>query len=160
MIRSTIFISQTIALINYYGFDLEEYTVKQLMVKWSKAHEHSWLYLAVIEAIYQGRFKAISVEQILSLWSRKGTPHYHFNIEFEKLICTNVTSNLEETIGLDEDFFQVINNHPQTSPPLNSRVQKNNCLPLVLYHSPITQFKPLEDYSHCYSKLKALAESP
>ncbi len=163
MITSTIFINQTIALINYYGFDLEQYTVQQLMIEWSKNHEHSWLYLAVVEAIYQGRFKATSIEQILSFWSRKGTPCYHFNREFEHLICANVTPKVEEIISLAQDFCQLTNNHHQINHFLDSSVQKdkdeeNNCLSVLISPPPISQFKPLENHSYCYSKLKALAD--
>ena len=163
MIRSTIFINQTIALINHYGFDLEQSTAKYVIVKWLKNYEHSWLYLAVIEAIYQGRLKAISVEQILSFWLRKGKPSYHFTREFENLICTNVTPKVEDMISLDEYFCQVTNNHSQINHLLNSSVQKNkdeenNCLSVLISPPPISQFKPLENHSYCYSKLKALAD--
>ena len=46
----------------------------------------SWVRLATIEALYQGRYKAISVKQILIFWQRRGQPICHFNLEFEAIV--------------------------------------------------------------------------
>jgi hypothetical protein len=161
--KRIILINQTISLINYYKFDLSQYAAKDLILQWAREYKCSWLYLAVIEAIYQGRLKAISVGQILSLWTRKGIPSYHFNAEFESLICTNVTTNIEEMITGNEDLLKETELHPQVSYHVNSSLKKNqhggnNHSLIVVHKSPITQFKPLEDYSHCYFQIKALAD--
>ena len=104
-------ISQTVELMNSYGLDLYGYTIEEIISQWLNKYHAAWIRLAVIEALYLGRYKAISVEQILSVWSRLGNPNPHFSHEFERLICrklprnstelpenTSVTSSLEEKI--------------------------------------------------------------
>lgn len=165
MNESVIFINQTIALINYYSFDLGEYTAKELIIKWSKKCPHYWLPLAVIEAIYQGRLKAISVQQILNLWNRHGYPSYHFSAEFERLISNNIVSTWAEIISLDEhdnnlheekDTSQEVVNSANSCP--QETEINDNITAIVVYESPIKKFQPLEDYSHCYSQLKSLVQ--
>lgn len=74
-------------LLTRYSFDLDGYTVEQLVDAWLHHYPIKWVRLAVIEALYQGRYKAISVEQILNLWQRRGKSLYRFNHEFERIIC-------------------------------------------------------------------------
>lgn len=165
MNESVIFINQTIALINYYSFDLGEYTAKELIIKWSKKFPHYWLPLAVIEAIYQGRFKAISIEQILNLWTRYGHPNYHFKPEFENLISNDIVSTWAEIISLDEHDNNLHEEKDTSQEVVNSAnsyseeiENNNNVTAIILYESPIKKFQPVEDYSHCYSQLKSLVQ--
>ncbi len=74
-------------LLTHYGFDLNGYNASELINSWQVEYPVHWLHLAVIEALYQGRYKAISVQQILTFWRRKGETTYHFNMEFERMIC-------------------------------------------------------------------------
>jgi hypothetical protein len=74
-------------LLTRYSFDLGEFTVEQLVNAWLHNYPTKWIRLAVIEALYQGRYKAFSVEQILNLWSRRGRSLHRFNHEFERIIC-------------------------------------------------------------------------
>jgi hypothetical protein len=76
------------ALLIHYSFDLTGYTAIELVNRWQNQYPLDWLHLAVIEALYQGRYKAISVQQILAFWQRRGQILYHFNMEFERLICS------------------------------------------------------------------------
>jgi hypothetical protein len=76
------------ALLIHYSFDLSGYTAIELVYRWQNQYPVDWLHLAVIEALYQGRYKAISVQQILAFWQRRGQVIYHFNMEFERLICS------------------------------------------------------------------------
>jgi hypothetical protein len=156
--ESANFIKKTIALMNYYSFDLGEYTTKELIIKWSKKYPHFWLPLGVTEAIYQGRCKAISVEQILIIWNRHGIPHYHFGMDFEALISKNVFNNLEEEIVLEEmeNIKKEKLNKPK-SPIKKNYHNSSNSSAIIVYKSPIKEFEPLEDYSHCYFQLKSLA---
>jgi hypothetical protein len=82
------------SLLEHYGFDLGEQTSGQLLDRWGDQCDPRWIRLALIEALHQGRYKAVSVEQILSLWSRRGQPSYHFDREFEALICNNQPQDL------------------------------------------------------------------
>lgn len=84
-------------LLVHYSFDLGHLTAAELVDKWLKNYPARWLRLAIIEALYQGRYKSISVEQILACWQRRSKPIYHFNLEFEQLICGKLPgANLPE----------------------------------------------------------------
>nr|WP_071599895.1 hypothetical protein [Mastigocladopsis repens] len=83
-----------IALLIHYSFDLSGYSASELVDLWQKQYPGNWLHLAVIEALYQGRYKAISVQQILICWQRRGQAIFHFNMEFERLICSKFPQSL------------------------------------------------------------------
>ena len=74
------------ALMVHYDFDLGGYSIEQLLRTWLQYYQPGWVRLAAIEALYQGRYKAISVDQLLFFWHRRGNPCTHFNGEFERLI--------------------------------------------------------------------------
>ncbi|MEB3358905.1 MAG: hypothetical protein VKK04_19425 [Synechococcales bacterium] len=74
-------------LLSRYGFDLEGRSPQFTIARWRQHYPESWLRLAVLEALYQGRYKVVSVEQILRLWQRRGHPVCHFNGEFARIIC-------------------------------------------------------------------------
>jgi hypothetical protein len=150
--ESLILIKQTIALINYYSFDLGQYTAKELIIKWSKKYPHFWLPLAVLEAIYQGRLKGVSVEQILNRWDRMGIPNYQFNAEFEELVSHNIDDDFTEIINLEETLDS------QVEISMNNQELQENYYRIVSDKSPIKIFQPVKDYSHCYSQLKSLSK--
>ncbi len=77
-------------LLVHYSFDLNHWSAEELVQKWLQDHPAKWLRLAIIEALYQGRYKSISVEQILMCWHRRSKAMYHFNLEFERLICAKL----------------------------------------------------------------------
>ncbi|WP_042341209.1 hypothetical protein [Calothrix sp. PCC 7507] len=82
------------ALLIHYSFDLSGYTASELIKRWQAHYPDDWLHIAVIEALYQGRYKAVSVQQLLTFWQRRGQPTYHFNMEFERMICSNFPESL------------------------------------------------------------------
>jgi len=88
-------IVQTKALLMCYGFEIKGHTVGEIVEELLNKYSPIWLRLATIEAIYLGRYKIISVEQILSIWLRKGNPSYHFNHDFERLICRKLPEYLK-----------------------------------------------------------------
>ncbi|MCX7594454.1 MAG: hypothetical protein N2235_11950 [Fischerella sp.] len=81
-------------LLIHYSFDLGGYSASELVNRWQKQYPDSWLHLAVVEALYQGRYKAVSVQHILTLWQRRGQASFHFNMEFERLICSKFPESL------------------------------------------------------------------
>ncbi|WP_242053776.1 hypothetical protein [Nostoc sp. FACHB-888] len=83
-----------IALLINYSFDLSGYTANELVERWQTQYPLNWLHLAVIEALYQGRYKAVSVQQILVFWQRRDQATYHFNMEFERMICSKFPQSL------------------------------------------------------------------
>jgi hypothetical protein len=107
-------VAYAIALLQHYEFELRGYTAQELVHLWVKSYSAYWVRLAVIEALYQGRYKAISVEQILAVWARRGQPLHRFNHEFERLISRKLPQKLAT--------FQVRrsrNRNEQVSPDLN-----------------------------------------
>jgi hypothetical protein len=92
--RSSDAAAYAVSLLHHYGFELGGYTIVQLLLAWQEQYPAAWIRLATIEALYQGRYKAISVEQILALWQRRNQPLYHFNHEFERLVCDNLPESL------------------------------------------------------------------
>ncbi|MDF5725227.1 MAG: hypothetical protein PUP91_33205 [Rhizonema sp. PD37] len=83
-----------IALLIHYSFDLSGYSANEIVNSWQKQYPLNWLHFAVIEALYQGRYKAVSVQQILNLWQRRGQATFHFNMEFETMICSKFPEKL------------------------------------------------------------------
>ena len=94
MTEVTAISAQAAALLAHYGFDLGGKKAEKLAGEWLTKYPGYWLRLAVVEALYQGRYKAVSVGQLLSMWHRIGEPLYHFNREFERLVCNNFPQNL------------------------------------------------------------------
>lgn len=79
-----------LCLLRYYGFDLNAYTVEEQMADWLEHYPARLIVQAIIEALYQGRYKTVSVDQILALWQRRGQTICHFNHEFERLVGGNL----------------------------------------------------------------------
>jgi hypothetical protein len=103
------------ALLTHYSFDLSGYSASELIRRWQAHFPIDWLHLAVIEALYQGRYKAVSVQQILNFWQRKGQATYHFNMEFERLICSKFPESLT---SISTSFLYPVNK--------NATVDKTN----------------------------------
>jgi hypothetical protein len=125
---------QIIALLSHYGFDLRGYAPDELAIQWLNTYPEHWVRLAVIEALYQGRYKSVSVEQLLSFWARRQHPIFHFNHEFERLICrklprhlTNLSKDPDEDLTLSfwnqHDFRSDVTKEPPqlSSPPVVSK---------------------------------------
>ncbi|HIK27756.1 MAG: hypothetical protein N3E45_16345 [Oscillatoriaceae bacterium SKW80] len=87
-------IQSAIALLTCYNFDLGGNTAEQVVSRWLNDYQPIWIFWAIIEALYQGRYKGVSVEQILVCWKRRNQPLYHFNTEFERIVCRNFPCNL------------------------------------------------------------------
>lgn len=73
-------------LMTRYSFDVEGHSLNCWIEQWLEHYPAGWIPGAVVEALYQGRYKAISVWQILDLWRRRGKPLQHFNREFERMV--------------------------------------------------------------------------
>lgn len=78
---------QAAALLVGYRFDLGSHDARQWVSLWLESYRPAWIRDAVIESLYQGRYKALSVRQILELWQRRGNPIRHATREFEVAIC-------------------------------------------------------------------------
>lgn len=78
---------QAAALLNGYHFELGNHDAPQWVALWLDFYRPEWIRDAVIEALYQGRYKAFSVRQILELWQRRGKPIRHTTHDFESAVC-------------------------------------------------------------------------
>lgn len=83
-----------IDLITCYSFDLGAQSAERAVAEWLSRYSLVWVRLAIIEALYQGRYKAVSVQQILMLWERRDAPIYHFTSEFARIVASPVPRNL------------------------------------------------------------------
>lgn len=78
---------QAAALLENYHFELGHHDARQWVSLWLEFYRPSWIREAVIEALYQGRYKSVSVRQILELWQRREQPIRHASHEFEAAVC-------------------------------------------------------------------------
>jgi hypothetical protein len=113
-------------LLKRFSFDLNELTAEQLTFIWLDQYPARWVPLSLVEALYQGRYKAVSIEHILRLWQRRGQPLYHFNHEFERIIRGRFSRNLlthSTAISLNTQTiaqFVPLNEHDTRLQPLSS----------------------------------------
>lgn len=82
-------LTTTVSLLTYYSDEGGSQPQTSLLDHWLEHYPPEWVRLALIEAIYRGRYKTVSVGGLLTDWQRRGQPIYHFNREFEALICHN-----------------------------------------------------------------------
>lgn len=78
---------QAAALLEGYRFEMGNHDARQWVALWLEFYRPVWIRDAVVEALYQGRYKSRSVRQILELWERRGQPIRHATHEFEAAVC-------------------------------------------------------------------------
>lgn len=102
-------------LLRYYGFDITMATTAELLDHWQSQYPSDWIRLAVIEALYRGRYKQKSVEEILRRWHTLGQPQVNFNADFEGLIAAKIDSFEPQLLS---DHLEQINRQdtPETLP--------------------------------------------
>ncbi|EKQ69266.1 hypothetical protein OsccyDRAFT_1891 [Leptolyngbyaceae cyanobacterium JSC-12] len=122
-------------LLRHYSFELGQYNLSQQVDIWLDYYPAQWLPTAIIEALYQGRYKAISVEQILNIWQRRGHPVYHFNHEFERLVCGNL---------------------PRPPEPASTKIPLPPCKPALSYRRMLLELPSVR----AASQLERLSEIP
>ena len=157
------------ALLTKYDFDLAGETSKDIIARMQNNYQLEWLSLAVIEALYLGRYKAISVQQILILWERRGQPIYHFNSEFQNIITRNVLTNL--TIQIDTQSLETETNPNFLQEKLPKRSKfvslpsnpfeansKNQTQNLVQQQVPVQAAQSKIKHTNFYTKLQAIVK--
>ncbi len=166
--------NQIATILSNYGFEMRGYTAQELMQRWLRDYPLRWIKMAVVEALYQGRYKVISIEEILKIWFRRGQPTYHFTYEFERLVCEksdmfaqeeprkpreksesdkSSTTLLEDPKQVMTDIEQLFSEIPPSVTdhlPSPQRSSSHNT-------RSIAEFTPLLDGSLLYTKLKAIA---
>jgi hypothetical protein len=133
--------STTLELLSYYSLEGDRYpkpiskaSKAQVLNRWLQIYPEQLVRLALIESLYQGRYKMISVEQLLALWSRRGQPTYHFNHEFEALVCHDVPHQMEQAVT----FIDSGRDLPQQSAAAN--------LPLASQQVALAESEAKPDY--------------
>lgn len=94
-------------------FDLGAWEVEPVMADWLQRFDIVWIHSAVIEALYQGRYKLVSVTQILHLWSRRGYPVRHYSREFETIISGQSSLFLTASADLEAERVEKLGAAPQ-----------------------------------------------
>lgn len=74
-------------LLQHYSFELGGLRPNEWVAEWRDRYPEHWLRSAIVEALYQGRYKVVSVVQILDMWERRGQSVCHYNGEFERMVC-------------------------------------------------------------------------
>lgn len=87
-------VASTSALLLHYSFDLHNRSLNQVVSKWFNVYPPKWVVGAVVEAIYQGRYKVASVDCILFLWYLRGSPLQHFDYDFLNIVCSKVLQSV------------------------------------------------------------------
>ncbi|HEY9816411.1 MAG TPA: hypothetical protein V6D20_11510 [Candidatus Obscuribacterales bacterium] len=105
-----------IDLITCYSFDLGAQSAERAVAEWLSRYSLVWVRLAIIEALYQGRYKAVSVQQILMLWERRDAPIYHFTSEFARIVASPVPRNLNAAEHLDIEVEAEDSDRPPSDP--------------------------------------------
>jgi hypothetical protein len=113
------------ALLVHYSFELPNDKAEELVSVWLRQYPANWVLLAVIEALYQGRYKSISVEQILAFWQRRNKSLPHFNSDFQRLVCRKLPQNLSG--GESSELWEVATEELETTlPEVNSQPVESN----------------------------------
>lgn len=109
-------------LLTSYSFDAETYQTKAVIAEWLAEFGPVWISHAITEALYQGRYKLISVDQILKLWQRRGQPIRHFNREFESIIlgqallCPTGYGDGSDSFTIGDATSPALSESPSVSP--------------------------------------------
>ena len=144
-----IYPEQLIELISRYGFDLEGQSPEFWIAQCRQDYPVEWIYLAIMEALHQGRYKIISIEQILRLWLKRGSSVYHFGEDFEFLINRTVPG--ESVSSISSMFID--------SPSWPITLDEDHSVDTYNDNLRISEFIPLVDASNFYQRLKALVEA-
>ena len=150
-------VADAVALLSQYNFELKGYRASELVSQWLKTYSAVWIRLAVIEALYQGRYKAFSVEQILAGWARRDRPLYRFNHEFERLVCRKLPHNLINDDTSDLPDLPEEDAESETDLNVTETINGGDWTRPEAGKSPIDRFKPTGG-DRFYLKLKAVAE--
>ncbi|MDJ0510374.1 MAG: hypothetical protein QNJ64_14130 [Crocosphaera sp.] len=155
-------VNQIETLLTRYGFEVKQVTITELIETWLASYSAYWIRLAIIEALYQGRYKAVSVEHILALWKRLGHPVYHFTYEFERLITRHifleeVTNNqqihqsetVEESVCIDKPI-EVTPKNTVTFTPIQELVKKI-VIPVSISAQQLSRKADTKELSHDFT---------
>ncbi|MGA1409905.1 MAG: hypothetical protein ACO37W_09240 [Prochlorotrichaceae cyanobacterium] len=111
-------LASAVALMVHY-FDIREVDAWTEVINLAACNPPSWIRIAVIEALYQGRYKVVSVQQILDIWQRRGRILSHFNREFEAIVTVPLPDRVQAQLRAlaeehqEEHRQQRLREHPE-----------------------------------------------
>ncbi len=105
-VKQQLTINQIKALLDSYSFDTNRCSIEVLIYDWLKNYQIEWIYLATVEALFLGRYKVVSIKQILSIWERLGSPKTHFSGDFERFIGRNLPKHSSTNSINKTDFSE------------------------------------------------------
>jgi hypothetical protein len=76
--------------IEIYGLELDRDRIDTIVATWFQKYDRTWILKAIVESLYRGRYKIVSVENILKDWQRLGSPRYQFTPEYEREILEKI----------------------------------------------------------------------
>lgn len=91
---------QAIALIKAFSLELDQYSPESQVMYWLSTYRPAWIRDAIIEAVFLGRYKIISVQHILAIWQRRGQPVCHFTSGFEQVIASHLGSPIHMSTSM------------------------------------------------------------
>lgn len=78
----------------YYHFDVGHDTPAAWAERW-RIWPEPWLWAALLEALYQGRYKAASVDYVLQAWRSRGEPRLSFTPAFAQDLWPDAIPHLQ-----------------------------------------------------------------
>ncbi len=91
-------VAEVVPLLVRYRYEPDETQAAMIAQGWAAQYPAEWVRPAVVETLYQARYKSISVEQVLNLWQRQGRPHPHYSGDFERLVSRSPSERLGSTL--------------------------------------------------------------
>ncbi|MEO1134138.1 MAG: hypothetical protein AAFX40_15725 [Cyanobacteria bacterium J06639_1] len=88
----------TVAFMERYGFDLDRLRGDAWVRSWEERFPALWVIPAMVEALYQGRYKAVSVEQLLRMWRDRNYPRLSFGLDFTRKVWPEVTEEVQKVL--------------------------------------------------------------
>ncbi|WP_448380830.1 hypothetical protein [Gloeomargarita sp.] len=79
-------VAEVVPLLVRYRYEPDETQATLIAQAWAEEYPAEWVRPAVVETLYQARYKSVSVAQVLRLWKRQGRPHPHYPGDFERLV--------------------------------------------------------------------------
>jgi hypothetical protein len=159
-------IAIAVSLLFHY-FELDIPSARGMAHMWAQRYPIDWISPAVLESLYQGRYRAVSVEQILGIWKRRNTPISHYPSEFARMFASipplpDKVAILTQTRIPPRQKLTVVPARASVLPSPIPLVRVSRSVPKTglghgASHVPIGQFTPATDRSGFSAKLKSLA---
>jgi hypothetical protein len=86
--------------IEHYGLELDDQRVDTVISTWFQTYDPAWVVKALVEALYRGRYKVKSVDNILRDWQRRGSPLYKFTPDYEREILQSLRLSTDGPVTL------------------------------------------------------------